>query len=471
MVSQIAGLLLLVIITPLMVRHLGPLGFGDYKSVTALMMVVTALSEGGLGTMGVREFAVLPAEDRRRLFQNLMGLRIVLAFAGSLAALLFALLAGYGSALVIGTGVAAFGMILNTLQFTASIPLSTEMRLLALGVINLAALVLQALCVVGLVLAGASLLPFFAVSAATGGLTLIATLWPVRHLTSVWPRFDWGGWPALLRQTIVFGAAGALGTVYFQVALLAMSFLTTGHQRALYALPFQMQGVLNMVPWMIGSSAYPVFARTARINPRRFAYDVRRLTGAVLMLGCLVAVPVVVAAPVELNLLGGAGFAPGPLRIIGIALPMTYLLSIWSYSLFADGRLRSLIICNGAAIAAAIALSILLIPPLGAVGAACVTAALEVTLAVSYGAAVCLTGLPSPLDRRSAALTIGAALVSVAVGFVVPVPVVPAAILCVGIYLALMVVLRLISLEQLTSLVLAIVDASHRRAMARASDS
>ncbi|HXA53590.1 MAG TPA: hypothetical protein VNV37_01825, partial [Solirubrobacteraceae bacterium] len=49
-----SGLALGLISTPLVTRHLGPVGWGHFVTVTSLIFVVAALTEGGVGNLGVR---------------------------------------------------------------------------------------------------------------------------------------------------------------------------------------------------------------------------------------------------------------------------------------------------------------------------------------------------------------------------------------------------------------------------------
>ncbi len=101
-----------------MTRHLGPTDWGHFITVTSLIFIVAALTEGGVGNLGVREFSTGDATTRRRAFMsNLIGLRIVLSLFGA-PARRFTLIAGYSRVLVEGTALACIGLILQALQTT-----------------------------------------------------------------------------------------------------------------------------------------------------------------------------------------------------------------------------------------------------------------------------------------------------------------------------------------------------------------
>src|SRR4051812_46107303 len=63
-------------------RHLGVVDYGRYQAVTALVAIVTAIGDLGLGTLALREYAQAPAAERERGLDALLGLRVALALAG-----------------------------------------------------------------------------------------------------------------------------------------------------------------------------------------------------------------------------------------------------------------------------------------------------------------------------------------------------------------------------------------------------
>src|SRR4051794_40165524 len=63
-------------------RHLGVVDYGRYQSVVALVAIVTALGDLGLGTLALREHAQAGAADREHALDALLGLRVALALLG-----------------------------------------------------------------------------------------------------------------------------------------------------------------------------------------------------------------------------------------------------------------------------------------------------------------------------------------------------------------------------------------------------
>src|SRR3954468_2643948 len=78
------GTLLSLVGVVALTRHLGVVDYGRYQAVTALVAIVTALGDLGLGTLALREYARAPGgpQERRGGLEALLGLRVALALAG-----------------------------------------------------------------------------------------------------------------------------------------------------------------------------------------------------------------------------------------------------------------------------------------------------------------------------------------------------------------------------------------------------
>src|SRR6478672_20976 len=126
--TYLAGVLLSVLSASLMIRHLGLTNWGRYVTISSLLAVVTGLSEAGLSNLGVREYATLGGGERKRLLENLLGIRLTLTVAGIAVAVAFAALASYPTVVATGTLVAGVGLLLMVVQQTAGIPLVGTLR-------------------------------------------------------------------------------------------------------------------------------------------------------------------------------------------------------------------------------------------------------------------------------------------------------------------------------------------------------
>lgn len=382
--GYVAGMLLVAAASVLLLRYLGVVDFGRYVTVMALIGIVGGVTDAGLTAIGNRELAVVsPGEERRRLVANLLWLRLALTPLGVLLAAVFALVAGYDETMVKGTLLAGAGLVLVNTQATVMLPLSVELRNVRLTV---AELLKQAGTVVGmaaLVIAGASLLPFFAVQIAVGVLVVVATPAIVgRHW---WPglRADRRTLRMLLVEALPLAAALALNVIYFRTLVIIASLVATAAETGYVATSFRIFEVLLGIPTIVLGVALPVLSAAATEDTGRLGYALQRMTEVGLALAALLAVVLAIAADPIIELLGGSEYenAAPVLRIQAFALLGLFLGQAWQLGLISLRQQRSVAIANAVALVAVIALGLVLIPELGAEGAGVAAVAAETLLA------------------------------------------------------------------------------------------
>jgi O-antigen/teichoic acid export membrane protein len=379
------GMLLTAVASVFLLRHLGVADFGRYAAVTSLVAIVAGLTDAGLSAVGSRDLALRPrGEERRRLLANLLGLRLVLTPIGALAAIGFAVVAGYDRTLVIGTVLAGIGLILASCQTTLSLPLSVELRigrLTATEVIKQAAMLVA---IAALVAADAGLSLFFAVSIVVGLATLAVTPALVGKAFVGRPAFDRTEWRTLIRETLPLAAAIVVGVLYFRLLIVLMSLLATAVETGLFAASFRVAEILYGVATLAVTIALPVLAIAAEDRTRLRYMLQRMIEASVIASGYLILVVLIVAEPV-LNLLGGGqyrGAAP-VLRIQVIALVPVFLGQVFVIGLIAIRRQSAQVVANLIALPLMLGLGLVLIPLYGAIGAAITALVAEIVYGVA----------------------------------------------------------------------------------------
>jgi O-antigen/teichoic acid export membrane protein len=381
------GLLLTLVSAPLLTRHLGVVDFGRLVTVSSLITIVSILADAGLTMVGVREYAVRDAEGRHRLMRSLVAVRLLVAAIGGAAAVLFAVAAGYGGVLVAGTALGGAAVVLTMAQHTYVIPLTAELRL---GLATMLDLLRQALTVVGivvLVMAGAGLLAFFILPIPVGIALLATTLLTIRGHRGVRPRADREEWQYLLTETLPAATASVLASLFYRVAIVMMSVIATAVQTGYFSASFRVVEAFVAVPSLIIGSAYPVLSRAADTDQQRLSYGFQRLFEVCVILGAWTALALVAGAKPMIDFVGGADFAPAipVLQIQGLALAATFLVALFSGTLWVVRAKRELVIGNVAGVTAAIVLTGVLVPIAEAKGAAIAMTCAEALLAAWLG--------------------------------------------------------------------------------------
>jgi O-antigen/teichoic acid export membrane protein len=455
-VGYVGGIAAGLISTPFMVRHLGDDDFGRYITVNSLIFVVTGITEGGLGAIAIREYAAgRPGPGRDTLMRNLLGIRLVLFVVGSVAAMAFALLAGYTPTMVAGTAISCVGLLFTALYAVTMVPLTAQLQQVAMSVLDFGRQLMFAVLSLALVVAGSSLLPFYVLT-PLGTIVAAAVGWWLTRRSIPWhPQVDLVEWRRLLRASLPYGAATAFSVLYFRVGVILIAVVSTAHQTGLYSLAFRVVELATGVPYLLVLVAFPLLARAASTSDHeRLRYALQRMFEVSLILGAVAALTIGLGAPFAVKVLGGAGFedAVTPLRVLGTAVIGTFLVSTWSYAMLSLQANRTLMVANGSAVLVGTALTLALCAPLGALGAAIATAATEIGLGLAYG--VLLTRLRPDLRPELGIVPkgVGAAALAVAVPVALDLPSVPATVVGLGLLGATLLALRAVPVELLHAL-------------------
>jgi O-antigen/teichoic acid export membrane protein len=373
-------------IVPLMTRHLGVADFGRFVTASSIVMIVAGVTEFGLSGIGTREYALAEPAQRRVLLANLLGLRTVLTVSGLAVAVPLMVLGGYPRVVIGGMLVSGVGLVLLNIQLNYSISLTAQLRWGIASLFELTYAVTVALATVALVLVGAHLFSFFFVSVVSSSAALLAAAIYLRGHVSLLPRFELARWRGLVRDALPYAAATTVAIMYPRVGLLVVSLISDAHQTGYYSTAYKVVEVLSGTSGLIASSAFPVFARAGRDDHERLRHAVSRVSDTALIAGTYVTVSLVIAAPFVIEVLGGPKYEPAVpvLRLQAIALLGGFLAGTWSYTLLSLRMHGALLRVTIAGLLASIALSVALVPSLGAEGASIASAAAELVVAGGY---------------------------------------------------------------------------------------
>ncbi len=379
-----AGILFGAGTSVLLLRHLGVEDFGRYGIVIALLGIVSAVTDAGLTAVGSRELAILPAAERPALLRNLVGLRIALTLAGVAAATGFAALAGYPGVVVAGTAIAGLGILLLNTQSTLMMPLSIELRM---GAITLLETLRHALTLVGvavLVLAGASLLPFFGVQIAVGVAVLLLTPLFVVGVVGMRPAIDRGAARALLRESLPLAAALAMNVVYLRLLVILVSVQTDEFETGLFATSFRIFEILLGIPTLVLAVALPLLAVAGAEDRRRLRYALQQMTEAAVAVSLLLVLVTLVLAEPAIVLLGDEQYrdAAPILQVQAFALLGIFLSQVWTLGLISLRRQRDVAVANGIVLALVLVVGAVLVRMYDGIGGAAAAVSTEAVLAV-----------------------------------------------------------------------------------------
>lgn len=401
-------------------RYLGVKGLARYTTVVALTTLVSGVFEAGLGTIGIREAAVLHGEERDRLLRSLLGLRVMVAVAGVFVAVLIALALGYPPVMVAGAGVSGLGILVFTLQTHYATALQVELRLAAYSTLDLARQAALTVFAIIFVVLDLGLLPLLGATIPANLLMLAATLWLVHRSMPLRASFAFRHWRGLIGRSFAMAAATATGVVYSQVAILLMSIVSSETQTGLFSASFRIFGVLAVIPGMLVASVLPILSRAAREDRERLQGGLQRTFDVSVVVGGALATLTVIGAPVAIAVVAGPGFdgSIDVLRIHGAAIAATSVIAFAGFGLVSVASYRSVLACNVVGLAVTAALTVALGAADGAIGAGIANLTGESVLALLYLLAIRRQGFRLSLRMPLRAAAIAAPVV--ALGLALP---------------------------------------------------
>ena len=380
-----AGLLVSLATVPLLIRHLGPVEYGYYVSVTAIVFVIGGITEGGLTNLGIRHYSTgSDPEDRARVVRNLVGVRLIITTAALGLVTLVAAVAGAAREIVIGIPLFGAGTLFTMISATYAVPLQAQLRLGIASGLEFLRQFVNAIGTVILVVVGAGLYAFLGLWVAVCAIVTVITAMIVRRTIPIRPDFHWPTWRRFLGEALAYGVASAAGLVYFRMAASLMTFLSTELETGYFGMAFRVLETGAMVPWLLVTSVFPILARAATTDRARLRYAAQKVVEVGLIVGVGLALILMVGAKPVVAVIGGPEFAPSVpvLRIQAVVLIATVFVSTWSLLLLSLDEQRALLAINGIAVAISFAAAFVLIPAHGAVGGSIDVVVAEALVAV-----------------------------------------------------------------------------------------
>jgi O-antigen/teichoic acid export membrane protein len=408
--------------TALLARRLGVEEYGAYARLSVLAVLLAELAEVGLQATATRALVAgthsLRALVRARLaaFSALVAVALValplraswpsrLQPAGVLVVLvLFFALSGWGEFL--GVALRCRGARVE------------EARLL---------LCLRAS---GLALAAAALAAHAGLSGVAWALALSpvpALVLGVRNLRRRPPAHSGPdvGVGAVLWTAAPLAVYGGMLLLSPRVEFLVVLLVRGDRENGLFGAALTVFWFLGMVPAAVAAGAMPALTREAL----RGEGPVRRsAAGTLALLASPVAVGLALVAPALVERLFGPDYAPAAawLRLLAVGLLPLFMNALVAWSLIAAGRASLLPRLTATRVALAFALAFVLVPRLGAAGAAAGLVLSESVLLLLGVRACARAGFPVPVLRPAglalaATLPMALAVHGVGPGFVVPV--------------------------------------------------
>lgn len=365
-------------------RTLGPEQYGIFTAATALGGIVAFFIQFGLHDLLAREIAANPQEGAKST--SIFLLIESLNFLGVLIVLLpiAKLLNFEGVGLIICYLVVIAGACRCAKQTLRAVFRGLgDFKSETISVtVERSAMFLLA----GLVLwAANSLVWVVAIMAAVRLIDVICLFYCLKRRTQITSPITLKRFRQALKMAYPFALSGVLWVLYYQIDILMLKVMAPASETGFYGAAYSLIEIFSALPRVIFYVALPKFSRCYAENPEQLPEQIQKTTNFLLIL----VLPVITIAGLSqtflVQLTYGEGFLPSidSLAILLPSLGMKMFASLVLFLLQATRRERFLPPILLAAVIANIITNAILIPALGATGAAIATLLSEIIFAIS----------------------------------------------------------------------------------------
>lgn len=370
--GKVAGTVLGLLTISLVQRYLGATGYGAYHIAMTYLGFLSVLADLGLYMMLIRELSK-PGVDPARAVGNLLGLRWISA------------------AVILGLGAALIGLFPYPPEVRQAVYVGT-FSFVAIAATQLLVGIFQTHLRMGrvvgaefvgrLVLLGATAwavavnggLVWMIVAVVAGSLANLILVWTgARRFIPLRPRFDFGYWKQILRDTWPIAISIVLNLIYFRIDTIFLSLFSNQDQVGLYGAAYRVLEILNTFPIMFVGLLLPVLGKAFAENDNaRFQSIFQR--GFELL--CIAAIPLVVGgwilAEGILVTIGGEEFRPAApaLRLLLIAVGALFFNALSGHAVTVINRQRQMVWTYLSVAIIGVIAFLILIPRFGITGAA-----------------------------------------------------------------------------------------------------
>lgn len=333
--STSLGLLIVVILT----RNLGRENYGVFTFVSVFVTMFGTLADWGITLITVRE-ASRDSQNAKTIIGNVLVIRLVLAVVAAAFAVVVIHLFPYSPTVRYLVALNSLVLVALSIKTSFQIIFNVKLAMHNWALSEVSANVLTLGLVLLFLKSGLSLeqaiLAYIAgdVAAAVVAAFLGYRLLPLRYsLVAKTTKF-------LLIEALPMGAILVLFTIYNRVDTIILSYFKGNGAVGLYGIAYRVYEVLVLGAAYFANAVLPIISNLAKNNLVKLGEIYRRCFVVLLVMGASVAVANLILAPMAVAVLGGAEFkeAVVPLRILSLALVVSYFNHLNGYTLIALGK-------------------------------------------------------------------------------------------------------------------------------------
>jgi len=365
-----------LIATAMITRYLGLKSFGEYSIVIAFLTVFYTLSDFGVNSVLIREFA----EDKyyaKKNFKKVLSLRIVIGVLLVLLAAIIVFFMPYKSGIKLAVYIGLPLLIFNSISKAASLIfqsfLQYKYQSISMGVGAFFSVILIAFAVLSPI--HSLPLVIFATVIGSSISPLISMYYAREYLFSDSKYIDFGYWKKILLDSLPFGISLVLNTFMIQADRILLSVISSEESVGIYSLAYRIFELVLILPTFIMNATFPVLVVLRKRDVLKYRKSIYTLLRFMILVSIGTTLIATYFSHFLVPLIWGSEMANSatPFNILMYGSVFFFVSAPLSWIMLAEGKDRFLPYIYGFGFLINLVLNLFFIPIYDYVGAAYIT--------------------------------------------------------------------------------------------------
>lgn len=403
---QIFGKILTAVLSVVIIKYITSLETipglegipADYKLIYTYLSFFGILADFGLFTIAVREMSQARDEEEERFIMgNIYSMRLLTIIIAMAMASLFVYLIpleNYSWPVKVGVGIAAITTVLTMMASTASAILQVKLKMELPTIALIIGKIIMAGYIITVVLFYETI-PYAFYQLLFAGIagTLVTYVITIIYTKRLFPfsfQNSFPYWKKIFQDALPYGLAIVLGTIYFKIDVLLLSFFREKQEIAIYGYPSSIIELLAVFPIYFMNSVLPVMSKAFQENIEKVKTIARLsfnfliiITLPMMVGGIILARPLMELIMSEAFLTGNvAGYYGSDLafQLLITSTTFAFINTLFSFILIASGKQAKLLKINFVGVLFNIVANLIFLPTYGFIAAGIITILTELLI-------------------------------------------------------------------------------------------
>jgi len=375
--AKVVTVLISLVVTGLLTRKLGPISYGSYTLITSVFLLLDSLADFGSKVIGVREAANNEGTDRKKIYGQLILIRLITTFGAFVIGLIFIFKFRGLENIKIEALLALIMIWFTSIAGSLEIVFQTELKM---GLKVLVDILFPFLFLISLLLWRGNITLMWVFGAYLLA-RIISLAWGWKLFKKILGDFKFTflnkkyaadflrmSWPMGVYMLVFTGYDRAVDSLMIN-RFIGMK------EVAFYGLAYKIYSNLIQPAYYFVNSIFPILS--GKHDKKRELFKISFL---LILAGLIILIPLVyIFSPLMIKVLAGDGYEASVrvLRVLLIALIFAYVSHLVGFTLIAKGGQRVMLKMGITALVVNFVANLIMIPKFGIIGAAWVTVLTE----------------------------------------------------------------------------------------------